>query len=89
MADNIKWLNRDIKSVVEKVHEDFTHKWPGHNNKPVWVNSWSAVLSVAKIEPDTIIQASSYCINHLNSDPSLHEFREFCKFIQSGSDESY
>ncbi|MFW2374151.1 MAG: hypothetical protein ACN4GM_13585 [Gammaproteobacteria bacterium] len=86
MADNRKWLNKDLKSVVSKVHKDFTHKWPDHDSRPIWVNSWSNVLSVAQIKPDTVVQASEYCINHLNEGPSLHEFREYCKFLQSGSD---
>lgn len=86
MADNTKWLNRDLQLVVSKVHEDFTHKWPAHDQRDIWVNSWSNVLSVAKIKPATVIQASEFCINYLNDDPSLLEFREYCKFLQSGAD---
>lgn len=86
MTDNAKWLTRDLKAVVSKVHEDFRHKWPGHERRAIWGNSWSNELSVANIKPDIVIQASEYCINHLNDDPSLYEFREFCKFLQSGSD---
>lgn len=86
MADNRKWLNRDLKLAVSKVHEEFTHKWPDHDGRTIWVNSWSNVLSVAKIKPDTVLQASEYCITHLNNDPSLHEFREFCIFLQTGAD---